>query len=168
MYDCAVYIYICQYTCICTFRDQREGSRTCSKKRNVTCAYFPTCQVSVVRFCKSSCPPSYPSQPAQDLSGPCRTATASAVLQDLGHSAAKTDQQKEKGTETQLTETQLLCDEVAVPVCVQEHERYYPTPPPTPHPPTHPPGQIRFAGFGPFSGQNGPPERERDREPTLV
>ena len=31
---------------------------------------------------------------------------------------------------------QLLCDELAVPVCVQEHERYYPHPAPPPYP-TH-------------------------------
>ena len=60
-----------------------------------------------------------------------------SVLKDLGRSAAKTDHQKEKGTETHR---QLLYDEVAVPVCVQEHERYYSTPPHTtpPHPPTPP------------------------------
>ena len=28
-------------------------------------------------------------------------------------------------------------DEVAVPVCSQEHERYYPTPPTRPHPTGH-------------------------------
>ena len=33
------------------------------------------------------------------------------------------------------SDSSALLSEVAVPVCVQEHERYYPTPPhPTPHP----------------------------------
>ena len=61
------------------------------------------------------------------------TKLARSVLEDLGCWAAKTDHQGEKGTETHR---QLSCDEVAVPVCAQEHGRSHPTPP-HPHPP-HP------------------------------